>query len=294
MSVWEAIVLGTLQGLTEFLPVSSSGHIEIAREVLGVQTADNMQFTMMLHAGTVLSTIVVFHREIGRLLADLFKFRLNEGTLFVINLLIASLPVAFVGVMFREQIEGLFSGNLTLVGCMLLVTAALLILSGSAGTKGARAYTGNIGRARTGDVDDRSQETEKSLAAEKSQEAGRSITPVRAFVVGIAQAFAVLPGLSRSGATISAGLLQGIDRGVVAKFSFLMALIPILGELLLDAGEITGTLTAPMLAGFLAAFAVGCLACRWMVRLVSRGKLVWFALYCCALGATAIIFATVS
>jgi undecaprenyl-diphosphatase len=272
MSVWEAIVLGTLQGLTEFLPVSSSGHIEIAREVLGVRMGDNMQFTMMLHAGTVFSTIVVFRREIGKLLADLFKFRLNEGTLFIINLLIASLPIAFVGLMFRDRIESLFSGNLLLVGCMLLATAALLILSGRMGKKNKPPHP-NGGNA---------------------EDNGKPMTPVRAFVVGIAQAVAVLPGLSRSGSTISAGLLQGVGRATVAKFSFLMALIPIMGELLLDAGEMKSTFTAPMLAGFLASFAVGCLACRWMVRLVSRGRLVWFAVYCCALGIAAIIFSTVS
>ncbi len=254
MNTWEAIILGALQGLTEFLPVSSSGHIEIGREVLGVQAADNMQFTMMLHAGTVLSTIVVFWREIGRLLGDLFKFRMNEGTLFVINLLVASLPVAFVGVMFRDQVEGLFSGNLLLVGCMLLVTAGLLILSGRVRGK------------------------------------SRPVTPKSAFIIGVAQAAAVLPGLSRSGSTISAGLLQGVDRGTVAKFSFLMALIPIIGELLLDAGEFRGAMDMTMLAGFLAAFVTGCVACKWMIRLVSRGKLLYFAIYCAVLGSAAIIY----
>lgn len=254
MTTWEGIILGALQGLTEFLPVSSSGHIEIGREVLGVQAADNMQFTMMLHAGTVLSTIVVFWREIGRLLGGLFKFKMNEGTIFVINLLIASLPVAFIGVMFREEVEGLFSGNLMLVGCMLMVTAALLILS-------SRMKSGS-----------------------------KPVTPKSAFVIGLAQAAAVLPGLSRSGSTISAGLLQGVDRATVAKFSFLMALIPIVGELILDAGEFRGTMNMPMLAGFLAAFVTGCVACKWMIRLVSRGKLLYFAIYCAVLGAATIIY----
>jgi undecaprenyl-diphosphatase len=254
MSIWESVILGALQGLTEFLPVSSSGHIEIAREMLGVRVEDNMQFTMMLHAGTVLSTIVVFWREIGRLFGDLFKFRLNEGTIFIINLLVASLPIAFVGVMFREQVEGLFSGNLLLVGCMLLVTAGLLIFSGRA----------------------RSQ--------------ARPLTPKSAFVIGLAQAVAVIPGLSRSGSTISAGLLQGVERATVAKFSFLMALIPIMGELILDAGEFRGAMSAPMLAGFLTSFVVGWAACKWMIGLVSKGKLLWFAIYCAAIGAAAIIY----
>lgn len=248
MSWWESIVLGALQGLTEFLPVSSSGHIEIARQVLGVQVEDNMQFTMLLHAGTVLSTIVVFWREIAGLLSDLFKFRLNEGTLFIINLVVASLPVAFVGLMFREQVESLFTGNLALVGAMLLLTAGLL------------------------------------WASSRVRERQKKITPSRAFVVGIAQAAAVLPGLSRSGATISAGLLQGVDRAAVAKFSFLMALIPILGELVLDAGELGGRIDGTMLLGFATAFATGCLACKWMVRLVTRGRLVWFAAYCAVVG----------
>jgi undecaprenyl-diphosphatase len=254
MTVWEGILLGALQGLTEFLPVSSSGHIEIAREMLGVRVEDNMQFTMMLHAGTVLSTVVVFWREIGLLLGGLFRFRLNEGTIFIINLLIASLPIAFVGVMFREQVEGLFSGNLLLVGCMLLVTAGLLVFSG---------------RVRT---------------------QNNPLTPKRAFVIGIAQAVAVLPGLSRSGSTISAGLLQGVERAAVARFSFLMALIPITGELILDAGEFRGAMSVPMLAGFLTSFVTGWAACKWMIGLVSRGKLLWFAIYCAAVGSAAIIY----
>jgi undecaprenyl-diphosphatase len=257
METWQAVVLGIVQGLTEFLPVSSSGHIEIAREVLGIDTGNNMQLTMMLHAGTVLSTVVVFGREIGRLFADLFKFRLNDGTVFVINLLIASLPIAFVGVMFHDRIEGLFSGNLLLVGAMLVVTAVLLWLSG------------------------------------RARDTGRPITPKSAFVVGLAQAVAVLPGLSRSGSTISAGLLQGVGRATVAKFSFLMALIPIVGEIVLQAAGGTGeglALTVPMLAGFLAAFVTGWAACRWMVRLVTRGRLAWFALYCAALGVFAAIY----
>ncbi len=255
MGIWEAIILGALQGLTEFLPVSSSGHIEIGRALLRIEVADNLQFTMMLHAGTVLSTVVVFWREIGRLFGDLFRFRMNDGTIFVINLLIASLPIAFVGLMFREQVETLFSGNLLLVGCMLLVTSGLLILSSR--TRGK----------------------------------AKALTPKRAFVVGLAQAVAVLPGLSRSGSTISAGLLQGVGRETVAKFSFLMALIPILGELLLDAGELRGAIDVSMFAGFLAAFVTGCLACRWMIRLVSRGKLAYFAIYCAVVGVVAIICA---
>lgn len=284
MSWWEAVIMGTLQGLTEFLPVSSSGHIEIVRQVLGIEVVDNMQFTMLLHAGTVLSTIVVFGREIGRLLGDLFKFRLNEGTLFVINLVVASLPVAFVGLMFREQVESLFSGNLLLVGIMLMVTAGLLWWSGRVSAR--RAETSGCGTASS------SNGCSAGVATDSSMNGliGAKITPVRAFVIGIAQAVAVLPGLSRSGSTISAGLLQGIDRGTVAKFSFLMALIPILGELLLDASELDGKISGTMMIGFLAAFVTGCLACRWMVRLVTGGRLVWFALYCAVAGIIAVAF----
>lgn len=236
--------MGVLQGLTEFLPVSSSGHIEIAREVLGVEVESGLRFTMMLHAGTVLSTLVVFWREILKLFKDWAG---------VANLVVSALPVAFIGLMFREQIEGLFTGNLLLVGCMLLVTAGLLWWSS---------------RRKAGD---------------------KPITPQRSFIVGLAQAAAVLPGLSRSGATISAGLLQGVDRAVVARFSFLMALIPIVGELVLDAGELRAGFDTPMLVGFLAAFVSGLAACRWMVRLVSRGRLTWFAVYCAVVGVATLI-----
>lgn len=262
MEIWEAIVLGILQGLTEFLPVSSSGHLELANYFFGIEEPNNLSFTMAVHLGTVMSTIVVFWREIGQLFGGLFKFRLNDETIFIINLLISLLPVLFIGLMFREQIEGLFTSNLTLVGAMLLVTAGLLIF------------------------------------AQRAKPKGRPITPKNAFIMGIAQAVAVLPGLSRSGATISTGLMLGVKREEVSKFSFLMVLIPVIGMNLLDLvkGDFAGTAvgTSAIAAGFIAAFATGTLACRWMIRLVNRGKLHWFAVYCCAVGLFSIIYSVVN
>ena len=258
MEIWEAIVLGILQGLTEFLPVSSSGHLELANFFFGIEEPNNLAFTMAVHLGTVMSTIVVFWRELGRLVVGLFKFRLNDETIFVINLIISLLPILFIGLMFRDQIEGLFTNNLTLVGAMLLVTAALLIF------------------------------------AQRAKPKGRPITPQNAFIMGIAQAVAVLPGLSRSGATISTGLMLGVKREEVSKFSFLMVLAPVIGMNLLDLvkGDFVGASVgnAAVAAGFITAFLTGMLACRWMIRLVNRGKLTWFAVYCCALGLFSVIY----
>lgn len=257
MTIWESIVLGAIQGLTEFLPVSSSGHLEIANHLFGIEEPSNMGFTMALHAGTVLSTIVVFAREIWKLLQGLFKFRMNKETVFCINILISMIPIAFVGLMFGDRIESLFTSNLLLVGCMLLVTAALLAFS---------HYV-----------------KPRSLP----------VTPQSAFIIGIAQAVAVIPGLSRSGATISTGLLLGVKREETAKFSFLMVLIPIIGMNLLElfkGGGITETMDSSLLlAGFLTAFITGAMACKWMIRVISRGKLIWFAIYCCVAGVASII-----
>lgn len=259
MEIWEAIILGILQGLTEFLPVSSSGHLELANHFFGIEEPNNLGFTMAVHLGTVLSTIVVFWKELARLLRGFFKFRLNDETIFIINILISLLPILFVGMLFREQIEGMFTGNVALVGAMLLVTAALLL-----------------------------------FAQFRKPKTPRPVTPKSAFIIGIAQAAAVVPGLSRSGATISAGLMQGIKREEVARFSFLMVLIPIIGMNLLEvAGGGFGGVTvdaAAVAAGFLTAFVTGVIACRWMIRLVNRGKLTWFAVYCIALGLFSIIY----
>ena len=261
MEIWEAIVLGILQGLTEFLPVSSSGHLELANYFFGIEEPSNLTFTMAVHLGTVMSAIVVFWREIGRLLRGFFKFRMNDETIFIINILISLLPIIFIGLMFRDQIEGLFTSNLTLVGAMLLVTAVLLVF------------------------------------AQYAKPKGRPVTPKSAFIMGIAQAVAIFPGLSRSGATISTGLMLGVKREEVSKFSFLMVLIPVIGMNLLEVfkGGFGGVSIGggAIAAGFITAFLTGTLACRWMIRLVNRGKLVWFAVYCCALGLFSIIYSLV-
>ncbi len=258
MEIWEAIILGILQGLTEFLPVSSSGHLELANHFFGIEEPNNLAFTMAVHLGTVMSTVVVFWRELGRLIAGLFKFRMNDETIFIINILISLLPILFIGLMFRDSIERLFTSNLTLVGAMLLVTAALLVF------------------------------------AQRAKPKGRPITPKNAFIMGIAQAVAVLPGLSRSGATISTGLMLGVKREEVSKFSFLMVLAPVIGMNLLDLvkGDFAGTAVGgtAVAVGFITAFLTGTLACRWMIRLVNRGKLSWFAVYCCVVGLFSIIW----
>lgn len=258
MSLFEAIIMGIVQGLTEFLPVSSSGHLEIAGAILGVDTEQNLAFTTVVHGGTVLSTIVVFWKYIGRLLSGFFRFKASPEMRFCVNLLVSCLPILFVGVMFKDEVEALFSGNLLLVGCMLLVTAALLTF------------------------------------AQKAKPRHRSMTIKDAFIVGIAQAVAVIPGLSRSGATISTGLMLGIKREEVASFSFLMALIPIIGANALElfgggfGQAATAIGTVPLLAGFLASFVAGTLACKLMINLVKRGNLIWFAAYCALVGLVAI------
>lgn len=253
MEIWEAIILGAVQGLTEFLPVSSSGHLELMNYLFGIDEPNNLQFTMAVHAGTVLSTIVVFARELWRLIRGFFQFKMNDETVFVINILISLIPIIFVGLMFGDLIAGLFTSNLLLVGIMLLVTAALLTVSHYA------------------------------------KPGTRRVTPQSAFIMGLAQAVAVIPGLSRSGATISVGMMQGVKREEVSKFSFLMVLIPVIGMNLLEAlggGFSTGGGIGawPLAAGFAAAFVTGTLACRWMIKLVNGGKLMRFAVYCLAVG----------
>ncbi|MDR0955268.1 MAG: undecaprenyl-diphosphate phosphatase [Rikenellaceae bacterium] len=258
MTLIEAIILGIVQGLTEFLPVSSSGHLEIASALLGVQGEENLAFTTVVHGGTVLSTIVVFWKYIGRLLSGFFKFKPSPEFHFCLNLLVSCLPILLVGTLLKEPVESLFSGNLLLVGAMLLVTGVLLTF------------------------------------AQKAAPRHRTMTLKEAFIVGIAQALAVIPGLSRSGATISTGLMLGIKREEVASFSFLMALIPIIGANLLElfgggfaeAATVVGA--GSLLAGFVASFVAGTLACRLMIRLVQRGNLIGFAFYCAVIGLIAI------
>lgn len=263
MSIFEAIIMGIVQGLTEFLPVSSSGHLEIANVMLGIQAEDNLAFATAVHGGTVLSTIVVFRKELARIITGFFRFKASPEMRFAVNILISMIPVLFVGVFFKEEVETLFTGNLTLVGAMLIVTGLLLTFSHYAKPR------------------------------------NREITIKDAFIIGIAQAVACLPGLSRSGSTISTGLLLGIKKEEVAPFSFLMVLIPILGANFIDiiggdfSSASTGIGTIPLVAGFLAAFIAGTLACKVMINLVKRGSLMWFAVYCFIVGATAVVYSLV-
>lgn len=258
MDWWEALVLGLVQGLTEFLPVSSSGHLQIGETLFGLQGEENLTFAVAVHAATVCSTIVILWKEIAGLGKGVFRFQWNGETQYVAKIILSMLPVAVVGVFFKDAIESLFSSGLLVVGVCLLVTAALL----------AFAYYA------------------KPRIKEK-------ISFRDAFIIGIAQACAVLPGLSRSGATISTGLLLGNRKEAVAQFSFLMVLIPILGEALLDLmkGGFSGSAAMPataLLVGFIAAFAAGCAACKWMIAIVKRGKLIYFAAYCAIVGAAAL------
>lgn len=257
MNEIQALILGLLQGLTEFLPVSSSGHLEIGHAILGVKTENNLLFAVTVHVATVLSTLVVFRKDIFKLLTDLFAFQWNESTQYIFKLLFSAIPVLILGLFFAEQIEQLFTGNLILVGSMLLITASLLAF------------------------------------AHFAKKRKMQITWGKAFIIGIAQALAVMPGISRSGATIATGLLLGTKKDEVARFSFLMVLIPILGAAFLDlAGgdfsEESAISTLPLLVGFLAAFISGLLACSLMIKVVKRGKLIYFAVYCLIVGLIAI------
>lgn len=261
MTWFEALLLGLVQGLTEFLPVSSSGHLEIGKVLLNVEVKEDITFTVLVHFATVLSTITVFFRDITGLTSGLFAFRWNPETKFISKILLSMVPVLLVGIFLKEQVESLFTGNLMLVGIALLVTALLLISTHLVKTGNKRIPFGD------------------------------------AFLIGIAQAFAVIPGISRSGATISAGLLLKNDRSETARFSFLMVLLPIIGAAILDlmsATIIPGNPVIPassLVTGFLAAYVSGFLACSWMIRLVKSGKLYWFAIYCAIIGAISIVFA---
>lgn len=261
MTWLEALVLGLIQGLTEFLPVSSSGHLQIFSALFGLQGEENLTFAVAVHAATVCSTIVVLRKEIWDLLQGLFRFAWNEETIYIAKIVLSMIPVAIVGVFFKDQVEALFGSGLLVVGVSLLLTACLL----------AFAYYARP-RAKT------------------------KISFRDAFVIGIAQACAVLPGLSRSGSTIATGILLGNNKEKVAKFSFLMVLVPILGEAFLDLmkgdfsqGE-SGISMLSLTVGFIAAFVSGFLACSWMLNLVKKGKLIWFAVYCLVVGLGIVIW----
>ena len=277
----QALILGIVQGLSEYLPVSSSGHLEIFKQILGMdmEGAESLQFDVVLHVATVLSTIVVLWREFVPLLTSFFGFKRDDNFYYVLKLLLSCVPILFVGLLFKEQIDELFNGNLLIVGICLLITAMLLSFTYFSRT-----------------------EPERVLRSEGINCKGHDITWLDAFIIGCAQAVAVLPGLSRSGSTIATGLLLGDRRDKVAQFSFFMVVIPILGEALLDSKKIifgSDSITAaqsqsvelfPLLIGFVAAFLVGCLACRWMINLVKKGKLIWFAVYCAAAGILSIVW----
>lgn len=270
MEWYEAIILGLVQGLTEFLPVSSSGHLIIGKELLGVEAADDLVFEVLVHAATVLSTIVVFRKQLWDLLKGFFKFKYNEETDYVLKICVSMIPVFIVGVFFKDFVEGLFQ-SIFVVGVALVCTAVLLFLSDMMSGRHSK----------------------QSLSERKNYRNG--ISYWQAFVVGLGQAFAVVPGLSRSGTTISTGLLCGVRRDVMAQFSFLMVMIPILGEsfLQLVGGEMTGSSIGalPLVLGFAAAFVSGLFACKVMIAIVKKAKLSWFALYCAIVAMLIFIFA---
>lgn len=281
----DALILGIVQGLAEYLPVSSSGHIEIFREILGLNLPgeDALQLNVVLHVATVLSTIVVLWREFVPLCTSFFTFRNDANSRYVWKILLSCVPVGIVGVLFKEHVEQFFGvnegggDNLTLIGVCLCVTALLLAFAYFTGRRASGAGSSK-GRA-------------PMPKGDTGAAPGRNITWYDALVIGCSQAIAVLPGLSRSGTTIATGIIIGDRREQVAQFSFFMVVIPILGEALLDfrkmlespaGGNELGWL--PLLVGFLAAFIVGCLACKWMLEIVKKGKLIWFSLYCVIVG----------
>lgn len=276
MNTLQALIMGLLQGLTEYLPVSSSGHLTIASELFGIDGESNMTFTIAVHVATVLSTLVILGSEIGKILKGMcnplsprslkgngtFLNRLNPDQRYVLNILVSMIPIGIVGVFFKDQVEEIFGSGMLVVGICLLLTAALLTFS--------------------------------YLARPRQRE---NISLGHAFIIGLAQAVAVLPGLSRSGSTIATGLLLGNKKEKLAQFSFLMVIPPILGEALLDVlkmvkgEEATGGIdTLPLIVGFVAAFISGCAACKWMIGIVKKGKLIYFAYYCAIVGVASIVY----
>ena len=261
MEWFEALILGLIQGLTEYLPVSSSGHLAIGSALFDIKGEDNLAFTIVVHVATVFSTLVILWKEIDWIFRGLFKFEMNAETRYVINILISMIPIGIVGVFFKDYVEAIFGSGLLIVGCCLLVTALLLTFS--------------------------------YYAKPRLKE---NISMKDAFIIGLAQACAVLPGLSRSGSTIATGLLLGDNKAKLAQFSFLMVITPILGEALLYGmkmikGEaVAGDIPALSLAvGFMAAFVSGCLACKWMINIVKKGKLIYFAIYCAIAGTATLV-----
>ena len=259
MDIWDAVILGIVQGFTEFLPVSSSGHLELGKAILGDTSVpeESLLFTVVLHFATALSTLVVFRKEVWEIISGLLKFKWNEETQYSLKIIISMLPATFVGLFFEEELEAFFGGNIAFVGAMLIVTAILLWL------------------------------------ADRSKHTGKKVTNANAFVIGIAQAVAMLPGISRSGATISTSVLLGNDKSKAARFSFLMVVPLIIGKIVKDifSGELSAESTnfGVLSVGFIAAFICGLIACTWMIKLVRNSKLSYFAIYCVLIGVTAII-----
>jgi undecaprenyl-diphosphatase len=257
MNLIEALVLGLIQGLTEFLPVSSSGHLEIANSLFGVKPAESFYFTIAVHGATVLSTLIVFWQEILKLIRGAFQFRMNEELSYTGKIFISMIPVGLVGVFLQDFVEGMFQGNMVATGIQFLITAALLAM------------------------------------AHFIKPRERNISYLDAFIIGIAQAIAVVPAISRSGATIAAGLLLGNKKEEVTKFSFLMVLIPIVGANVMEISKgdtASGDLNFMIIfIGFLTAFISGYFACKWMINLVNKSKMIWFAIYCAIAGLLSIL-----
>ena len=260
MSIIEAIILGIIQGLTEFLPVSSSGHLELAKAILGDNSVpeESLAFTIVLHFATALSTLVIFRKEILEIFKGLIELQWNEETQFSFKIIVSMIPTVFIGLYFEEEIASLFGGQILLVGCMLLITASLLLL------------------------------------ADKAKDTTKNVTFLNAIVVGISQAIAILPGISRSGATISASVLLGIDRTKAARFSFLMVVPLIFGKIGKDvlSGDLNfqSSDSIPIAVGFITAFVAGLLACKWMISLVKKSNLSYFSFYCAIVGIAAISY----
>ncbi|AUC78569.1 UDP-diphosphatase [Nonlabens sp. MB-3u-79] len=268
METFDAFVLGVIQGLTEFLPVSSSGHIELGKAVLGTDIAnkeENLLFTVVVHFATALSTIIVFRKDIVELFKGLLSFKWNEETQFTFKIVLSMIPAVIIGLLFEKELEKLFEGQILLVGFMLIITGLLLFLAG------------------------RAKRTEKGVSW------------TDALIIGVSQAIAILPGISRSGATISTSVLLGNDRAKAARFSFLMVVPLIFGKIAKDLLEIIkgdsvieSVSTTPLIVGFFAAFIVGLLACTWMISLVRKAKLHYFSYYCFAVGVVAIVAGVVN
>ncbi|MDP2423087.1 MAG: undecaprenyl-diphosphate phosphatase [Bacteroidales bacterium] len=258
MTWFEALILGLLQGLTEFFPISSSGHIEIGKVLFSIQSEDNLIFSVIVHAATMLSIIVIFYKDIAELIAGVLRFKWNNETKYLTLIVVSMVPVGIVGLLFEDYIEHFFEGRLVLVGFMLLITAALL------------------------------------LATRLSPKNIKELGFVYAIIIGISQTIAILPGISRSGATISTALLLGVERKKAIRFSFLMVLPPIAGATFIKITAMASEPTAynadflPLAIGFVAAFVAGLIACRWMIGLVQRGNIAWFSIYCVVVGALAI------